>query len=152
MELTITPTQLANISGATEVLMSRLVEKVRFDAYDFGNAQIQAMLDADIPLNKAVLYSPIKAAAALNALVPTTWPGQPVDEDGNQVRMTFGEYLRVTEVTGGYVFQYAAGPKDANNNIQLPSYTQLKVQIAAAGGFLTQAEVDAIKIVEEPVE
>jgi hypothetical protein len=68
-------------------------------------------------------------------------------------RLTYGEYLRTIEVEGGWVMQYAAGPKTANNCIlSTPSDTQLRAQITLGGGFLTQAEVDAIKMLpEEPV-
>lgn len=123
-----------------------------WDSKELSHVEFQWLLDNDKNITLAVLYSPVMPQSTLDAFVPLGWPGQPVDEYGETVSMTYGEYLRVTEVVGGYVLQFANGPKDAKDNIRLPSNSKLRAQIIKAGGFLTQSEVDAIKIIPEAIE
>ena len=169
MRMSITAEQIESIPGATNVLLEKIVGKLKlsvedattagflskiigrmsFDAYDWSHSHIQAMLTNDIVVDGMELYSPVFQQATLDALVPGNWPGQPVNEFGVALGMTYGEYLRSIEVTGGFCLQFAGGPMDANRNITLPSFAQLKLQITAAGGFLTRAEVDAIRIIVE---
>jgi hypothetical protein len=171
MRMSITAEQIAAIPGATNVLLRKVVEKLKlyneadsvedllskligrmsFNPYDWSRAHIMAMLTNDIPINNAVLYSPIKQPAILDVFVPidpVIWPGGAYKDEEDVVhRLTYREYLRITEVEGGWVMQYAGGPKTVNNCIlSLPTDAQLRAQITLGGGFLTQAEVDAIKI------
>lgn len=150
MRLKLTPAQLQEQPAVLEVLFSKMLEKVEWGGDDLTHGQVQYCLDNDIVLDKAVLFSPILTEGQLNAEVPLTWPDSTVlNEEGEVIsRKVFGDYLRSTEVVGGIVLQYSGGPKDSNNSIILPTYSQLLAQISLAGGFLTKGEVDAIKIVE----
>lgn len=151
MKLTITPSQLQAQPGLIEILLAKLITKVNFGPDDLSRTQIQYCLNNNINLDKAVLFSPVMTAAQINADVPASWPRSTVkNELDEDVLLTYSQYLRPTEVTGGWVLQYADGPMDAHQNISLPMNTYLRAQITKFGGFLTKAEVDAIKIVPEP--
>ena len=173
MRMSITAEQIESIPGATNVLLRKVVDKLKlnngdtsragrlsrtlglmsFNAYFWSHSHIQAFLDNDIVINSMDLYSPIMSDNQINTDVPLNWPGgHTVDEDDVVVsRLTYAEYMRPTEVIGGTVLQFAGGPMDANRNITLPSFAQLKLQITAAGGFLTRSEVDDIRIIPEEI-
>lgn len=141
MKLKISPTQLRAQPAILDILFAKMVERVQWKPSDLNREQIQYCLDNDITLDAMELYSPVMTDAQINANVPLFWP------DGDN--LTFAEYLRPTEVISGTVLQFVGAPMDANRNIRLPSFSQLKTQITMAGGFLTREEVDAIRIVED---
>lgn len=128
------------------------VNQKGWDANDFSHNEYDFFITSDIKIENAILYSTILTPAKLDANVPLDWPGsQLLDDEGNPTtRVKVRDWFRTTEVTGGTVVQFSEGPVMYNEAIMPPSWDTLKTQLNLAGGFLTKAEVEAIKIV--PVE
>lgn len=143
MELNITPTQLRAQPAILDILFAKMVERVQWKTSDLTKDQIQYCLDNDIHIDGAELYSPVMSDNRINTEVPDNWPGG----DG----LTYAEYLRPIDVQGGTVLQFVGGPMMPNRNITLPTFAQLKIQVAMASGFLTRSEVDAIRIITEEI-
>lgn len=129
----------------------KLWREVDFDAEDFSHAEVQWALTNDRSITGIALYSPVLTENQMNADVPVAWPSSSVlDEDGEVVRQkTFFEYTQWHTVNGGYCIKFSNGPASENKNISLPTYAQLKVWVTKVGGFLTEAEFNAIKVVNE---
>ncbi len=150
MRLDITAAQLNANPAVQSILFSKILAQTEWDTKDLTHAQLQYCLDNNIGLDKAKLFSPVLTEAQVSAYVPLTWPSSSsTDEEGSVTRVAFKEYMRPIEVEGGIVLQFVGGKMLPNRCITLPTDGQLRVQIEMAGGFLTELEVDAIRL---PVE
>ena len=142
---------------------------------DFSHGEVQWLLNNATNVEGLDLYSPVRTEAQMSGGVPANWPGNTIEplitpevpatydpETGEELTpyeppvygpertKTYFEYCHVTEVTGGYVCKFQGSAADADKNIARPTWNQQKVQEAHYGGFLTQEEVDAIKVTTEP--
>ena len=153
MRLNLTAQDLISATGLTEKAVAKLFSSVDFEPSDFSHAEIQYCLDNDIEFTSANLYSPVVTMAQMEALeVPAAWPGsEKFDEEGESLgQKNFEEYGQYHAVDGGYCIKFAGGPKDENNNIRQPTFQQVKVWVNKTNGFKTEAEFQAIRVVEEP--
>jgi len=149
MKVNITASDLVSATGLTEKAVAKLFSQIEFDSSDFSHDEIQYCIDNEIEFSGCHLYSPVLTQSQMNQDVPTAWPGSMTGEEGEERVKTFFEYAQWHAVTGGYSIKFSAGAASANKNISLPNFTQLKVWEAKVNGFLTKAEFDAIKTVEE---
>lgn len=156
MRIAPTSSQLAASESLTSAVLAKVIPEIRFEQEAFSHAQIQYCFDNDIEITETLLYSPVLTQAQTEASVPTNWPDSRVNEGTEEEpvwrQKTYAEYTRIVEVTGGFVAVFTGGAKDSNDNIKYPTWSQMKVWYNQAGGFLTQAEVDEIKVVEEIIE
>ncbi len=153
MKATITHQLLSSNPTVQAKAVAKVFNEIEFDPEDFSHAEIQFLLDNDQPFIGARLYSPVLTMNQLTSTeVPAGWPGgEKFDEDGGSLgQKNFEEYAQYFEVTGGYCIRFASGPKDANNNIQRPSFSDVKVWENKVNGFLTKAEFDDIRVIATP--
>lgn len=135
------------------VCVSKLVGQIRFNHDDLTRAQYDYALANDIKLENIRAYSPVVQESMIDSFVPESWPGGVErDEEGEIVkRLTFREYTQCFEVGGGWVARFCAARKGDTGAIRNPNWTEFKVWVNTAGGFLTQAEFEAIRTVD-PVD
>lgn len=155
-----TRAQIETNSLLRDAMLAEIVATIKFSAETFNHVAIKYLLDNDVKITGAVLYSPVLSAQQINQDVPVSWPNSEKEEG---VQRKWHEYTRVYEVTGGYVLQYRGDtfqPRyDENGDrktggaiISKPTFTQLKSWVnqfsgVSDDGFLTQSEFDAIKII-----
>ncbi len=147
MRIAPTRSQLAASPELIAAVLQKITANTNFDSQSFSHAEIQYCIDNNIAMEGFVLYSPVLTLAQTQGLVPLAWPGSTKIIDDVEIRLKWSEYTRMYEVTGGYVLQYRGTYFDTNNNISLPTNSEVRAWIGQGGGFLTQLEVDAIRVV-----
>jgi len=149
MHILPTRAQIAASPDLANALLEKSIARTTFDRDDLTHAEIQYCFTNNIPIERAVLYSPVKTQAQIDVLVPLAWPGSTKTVDEVEVRLSWAEYTRVTKVTGGFVLFYRGSDwRPGTNTCNRPTNGQLRAWEGMHNGFLTDTEVKAIQIVE----
>ena len=107
----------------------------------------------DVEIEGGRLYSPVVPSTTLDNKVPADWPNalkpDPNDPEST-VTKKWQEYTHVIEVDGGYVLRFCDDGMVARGNLTWGcDKARLEQWITKFGGYLTIADVEAIKTVQE---
>lgn len=159
-------------------MIAKLFSTFEWKDSEYGRGWLQEILDSDVEAEGIRAYSPVLSQAQVQESVPVSWPNSKITpviseevivppeydeetgellQEGYTVPAEYGperqkvweEYTQAIEVTGGYVLRFTGVAADANMNVKNVDSAAFKVWKNKFGGFLTEAEVNEIKIIGE---
>ncbi len=150
MRIEITGSDLDSNTNLSKIILAKLFSTRDWGSDDFSHAEYEWLLANDKAIDGAELYSPVLTESQMNGSVPDNWPGSIITISETEARQkTWFEYCQYLTVSEGYCVKYAGGAADHHKGVTRPTYSQLKVWVSTAGGFLTKAEALGLVVAVE---
>jgi len=178
MKVKPTAAHIKNNLDWAPAMLAKVFSTFEWNDSEYGRGWLQAILDEGVEAEGIRAYSPVVSESKINESVPAAWPNStiiPVVEEGYEVlpvideetgevleegytvdpvygeerQKYWKEYTQAIEVTGGYVLRYTSVAADENMRVKNLNSSQFSTWVNKFNGFSTEAEVQAIRIVEQ---